>query len=97
MKKIASFLIAATLGVGCGSTSSSSTETTGSESIEPVTLTLLAHDSFTYPEGIFDAFTAQTGITVEVVLAGDAGELVTKAVLTSGNPEGDVQIGRAHV
>ena len=93
MKKIASFLIAATLGVGCGSTSSSSTETTGSGSIEPVTLTLLAHDSFTYPEGIFDAFTAQTGIAVEVVLAGDAGELVTKAVLTSGNPEGDVLWG----
>ena len=60
---------------------------------EPVTLTLLAHDSFTPSEGIFDAFTTATGIRVNVVQGGDAGELVTKAVLTAGNPEGDVLWG----
>lgn len=59
----------------------------------PVTLTLLAYDSFLVADGAFDAFTAETGITVEVALGGDAGELVSKAVLTSGNPEGDVLWG----
>ncbi|MFM7094524.1 MAG: thiamine ABC transporter substrate binding subunit [Actinomycetota bacterium] len=59
----------------------------------PKALTLLAYDSFTPSEGIFDAFTKETGIAVEVVTGGDAGELVAKAVLTSGEPEGDVLWG----
>jgi len=58
-----------------------------------VTLTLLAHESFTPSPGIFDAFTAATGVKVNIVLGGDAGELVTKAALTAGNPEGDVLWG----
>ena len=57
------------------------------------TVTLLAYDSFTPSEGIFDAFTAETGIEVEVVTGGDAGELVAKAALTAGDPEGDVMWG----
>jgi thiamine transport system substrate-binding protein len=67
-----------------------------SESTEPMpkkTITLLAYDSFTPSEGIFASFTAETGITVEVVTGGDAGELVAKAALTAGNPEGDVLWG----
>ncbi|MFM8906569.1 MAG: thiamine ABC transporter substrate binding subunit, partial [Actinomycetota bacterium] len=60
---------------------------------KPVTLTLLAHDSFTPSEGIFDQFTAGTGIRVQVVRSGDAGTLVTKAVLAAGNPEADVLWG----
>lgn len=80
----------AILASGCSSsqTTSSTRSTDG-----PITLTLLAHDSFTPSPGIFDAFTAATGIAVEVVQGGDAGQLVTKAVLTSGNPEGDVLWG----
>lgn len=58
-----------------------------------ITLTLITHESFTPSEGIFDAFTEDTGIRVEVVQSGDAGEIVTKAALTSGNPEGDVLWG----
>lgn len=60
---------------------------------KPKSLTLLAYDSFTPSEGIFDAFTEETGIAVEVVTGGDAGELVAKAVLTAGEPEGDVLWG----
>ena len=59
----------------------------------PVTLTLLAYDSFTPTPNIFDDFTAQTGIKVEIALGGDAGELVTKAALTAGNPEADILWG----
>ena len=60
---------------------------------EKVTVTLLAHDSFLPTEGIFDEFTAETGITVRIVRGGDAGALVTKAVVSAGNPEGDVLWG----
>ena len=66
---------------------------TESNNPEQVTLTLLAYDSFTPSPNIFDDFTTQTGINVEVSLGGDAGELVTKAGLTSGNPEADVLWG----
>ena len=60
---------------------------------EPVTLRLLTHESFTPTETIFDDFTLETGIKVELVRNSDAGTLVTKAVLASGNPEGDVLWG----
>ncbi len=60
---------------------------------ERITLRLLAHDSFTPTEGIFDSFTDRTGIGVDIVRGGDAGTLVTKAVLASGNPEADVLWG----
>ena len=78
------------LAAGC---SSSQTTSSTKSTDDQITLTLLAHDSFTPSPGIFDAFTAATGIAVEVVQGGDAGQLVTKAVLTSGNPEGDVLWG----
>ena len=93
MKRIVALLTVLTIAAGCSSSPDTSTSTPTETATEPVTLTLLAHDSFTYPDGIFDAFTEATGIKVEVVLAGDAGELVAKAVLTSGNPEGDVLWG----
>ena len=57
------------------------------------TVTLIAYDSFTPSKGIFDAFTKSTGITVKVVTAGDGGQLVNKAILTKGNPLGDVLWG----
>ena len=89
MKKIVAITLSMLLFASCsGSSDESSSSIDG-----PVTLTLLAHDSFTPSEGIFDAFTAETGITVNVVRSGDAGELVSKAALTAGNPEGDVLWG----
>ena len=64
----------------------------GAESI-----TLVAYDSFptadTSLNAALDAFTEETGVDVELVIAGDAGTMVSKAVLTAGNPEGDVMFG----
>ena len=63
----------------------------------PVTVTLVAYDSFpTEKTPLNDAlatFTEDTGITVKIVTAGDAGAMVSKAALTAGNPEGDVMWG----
>ncbi|MEP6296995.1 MAG: thiamine ABC transporter substrate-binding protein, partial [Ilumatobacter sp.] len=39
------------------------------------------------------AFTADTGIGVEILIAGDTGTMLSKAELTAGNPEGDVMWG----
>ena len=57
------------------------------------TVRLLTHDSFSVSDGLFDNFTLETGIDVEVVNAGDAGELVSRAILTAGQPEADVLYG----
>jgi thiamine transport system substrate-binding protein len=86
-------IVTSLLLAGCSSTATDTSTSASTASGGPVTLTLLAHESFTPTETIFDAFTEQTGIVVEIVRAGDAGELVTKAALTAGNPEGDVLWG----
>ena len=94
-KHLLALISLSVIAISCSSSTSSTGSSTnsGGEADGQVTLTLLAHESFTPTPGIFDAFTAATGIKVEVVLNGDAGQLVTKAVLTSGNPEGDVLWG----
>jgi thiamine transport system substrate-binding protein len=60
---------------------------------DPVTLVLVTHDSFALSDGILQQFTDETGIQVQVQLAGDAGELVNKLVLTKDSPLGDVVFG----
>lgn len=64
-----------------------------SGTIESREVTLLAYDSFTPPEGIFETFEQETGLTVNVVTGGDSGSVISKAILTAGNPEGDVLWG----
>ena len=60
-------------------------------------LTLVTYSSFPASDtDLNDAlamFTDQTGIEVTILNAGDTGTMVTKAVLASGNPEGDVMWG----
>lgn len=62
---------------------------------QPDVLKLVAHESFaeSVTDQTFQAFTEETGIEVEVLAAGDAGSMVTSAVLTSGNPIADVMYG----
>jgi thiamine transport system substrate-binding protein len=68
-----------------------------SSSSGPQTITLVAYDSFpksgTSLNDALATFTKNSGITVNIVTAGDTGTMVQKAVLTSGNPEGDVMWG----
>ena len=59
----------------------------------PTTVRLLAHDSFVVSQALIDKLKADTGITLEVVTAGDAGSMVAGAVLASGAPSGDVMFG----
>lgn len=81
-------LVAATVFIAACSSSG-----TGESSDKTDSLTLVTHDSFYVSEGIFDAFTKETGITVTVAQGADAGTLVNQAILTAGKPEGDVLWG----
>jgi thiamine transport system substrate-binding protein len=57
-------------------------------------ITLVTYDSWTDAlDTVIEQFTAETGIGVEMLRAGDTGTMVSKAVLTAGNPEGDVMFG----
>ena len=60
-------------------------------------VTLVTYESFptegTRINELLDEFTAETGIDVEILVAGDTGTMLSKAELTAGNPEGDVMWG----
>src|SRR5918995_896398 len=49
--------------------------------------------SFAISEDVKQAFETESGLTLRILKAGDAGEVVTRALLTAGNPEGDVLFG----
>ncbi len=102
---VTALLVLATLVASCSSddadTASESTPRSTPADVSmttgDVTLRLVAYDSFptegTSLNDALAAFTAQTGIGVELVISGDAGTMVGKAALTAGNPEGDVMFG----
>ena len=104
-RAVASVLVVLVFATACGSGGGSSTGDSAcfadpgldlvdtAEAPAQGTVTLLAHDSFAVSEVTFDAFTAETGIEVEVVLGGDGGTLVNQAVLAGDNPVGDVLYG----
>jgi thiamine transport system substrate-binding protein len=60
---------------------------------EGETLTVVGHDSFAYSQAVLDGFTAQTGITVEVLRLGDAGTMVNQLILSKDAPLADVVYG----
>ena len=60
---------------------------------EPISVRLMTHDSFDVSETVLMQFERETGYKVEVFKAGDAGEIVTKAILANGNPLADVLYG----
>ncbi len=56
-------------------------------------VTLVVYDAFLAPEGAFKKFYEDTGITVNILTTADTGTMVSQAVLTSGDPVGDVMFG----
>lgn len=60
---------------------------------EADTVVLVTHDSFAISESVLGSFEAQTGIVVEVLRAGDAGQMVNRAILSKNNPLGDALYG----
>lgn len=60
---------------------------------EPVTLRVLAHDSFAVSQSVLDEFERATNVRVELVQNGDAVTMTNAAILTAGNPVADVVFG----
>ena len=87
---LAGIAVVALIAAACTSSQDSTPPTT---SPEPVTITLLTHDSFDVSKPVLAAFEDRTGITVKVVSVGDAGQLANRLILDAGNPEGDVAFG----
>lgn len=88
MKRLAPAFVALAVLSACTSRSS-----TPAGSAPPRTVTLITHDSFDVSKSVLHTFEEQTGIQVTLVPTGDAGQEVNRAILTAGNPEGDVLFG----
>jgi thiamine transport system substrate-binding protein len=54
---------------------------------------LVTHDSFVVSANVRRAFQRETGLRWRILQTGDAGESLTKALLTAGNPQGDLFFG----
>jgi len=81
------------LAAACGDTTETVDPADPGPSTDPVTLTLLTHDSFAVSDDVLAAFTEATGITVKLLRGGDAGTVVNQAILTNGAPQADVLFG----
>ncbi len=95
MKRAMVIVAVAAILAACGSSSNSGAA--GSEANSSAaggTLRLLTYDGFVISKATLQAFKDATGYTVEQVTGGgDAGEVVNRAILTKGKPEGDVLFG----
>ncbi|MDQ3379393.1 MAG: thiamine ABC transporter substrate-binding protein [Actinomycetota bacterium] len=59
----------------------------------PTEVVLNTHDSFVISDDVKAAFEESSGLELRILQSGDAGELLSKALLTAGNPQGDVLFG----
>jgi thiamine transport system substrate-binding protein len=60
---------------------------------EAETVVVLTHDSFAISEAVLQSFEEFSGITVEILRSGDAGQMVNQAILSKSHPLGDVLYG----
>ena len=65
----------------------------GGGSGKPTDVVLVTHDSFTVSDDVKTEFEETSGLKLRILQSGDAGELLSKALLTAGNPQGDVLFG----
>ena len=54
---------------------------------------LVTHDSFAVSDDVKAAFERESGLKLQILKSGDAGAALTTALLTAGNPQGDVFFG----
>jgi len=60
---------------------------------EGESVVVVTHDSFAVSEDVLEQFEEETGITVEILRSGDAGQVVNQSILSANNPLGDVLFG----
>lgn len=62
-------------------------------SADPVPLRVLTHSSFDLPKELLAQFEKDAGVKLQIVKAGDAGEMTNKLILTRARPIADVVYG----
>ncbi len=62
-------------------------------SAEPVTLTVMTHDSFAASEGVITAFEQANNVKLVFLKSGDAGSTLNRAILSIDSPQADVLYG----
>ena len=65
----------------------------GAEGAAPTDVVLVTHDSFVMSDDVRGEFEESSRLKLRILQSGDAGELLSKALLTAGNPQGDVLFG----
>ena len=63
----------------------------GAEDVE--TVVVLTHDSFAISEAVLQSFERLSGLGVEILRSGDAGQMLNQAILSKSHPLGDVLYG----
>jgi thiamine transport system substrate-binding protein len=86
-------IISATLLAACSSTVTTIPASPTTTSRTAAEVVLMTHDSFAISDVLVESFAAETGITIRLLPAGDAGAMVNQAVLTVDNPLADVIFG----
>lgn len=79
---VAAVLVTAVGAAGCGGGGGSPTE-----------VVLVTHDSFAISKPVKAAFEKKSGLALRILQGGDANEMLNRALLTAGDPQGDVIFG----
>ena len=59
----------------------------------PTEVVLVTHDSFAISKEVRQRFERESGLRLRILQAGDANETLNRALLTAGDPQGDVIFG----
>jgi thiamine transport system substrate-binding protein len=65
----------------------------GSDEGKSKDVVLVTHDSFAIPKQVKAAFERESGYRLRILQGGDAGEMLNRALLTKGSPQGDAIFG----
>ena len=65
----------------------------GGDGETPKQVVLVTHDSFAVSKDVKAAFERESGLTLRILQGGDANEMLNRALLTAGDPQGDVIFG----
>jgi len=60
---------------------------------KPTDVVLVTHDDFAISPAVQKAFEQESGYRLRILKGGDGGAVVTRVLLSAGNPEGDVLFG----
>ncbi|MEV0444744.1 thiamine ABC transporter substrate-binding protein [Streptomyces spectabilis] len=92
-KKATLTAVAVGLGLVALSACGSGSDSGGGSGKGSKDVTLVSHSSFNVSKDVLKEFEKSSGYKVRILKDGDAGQAVNKAILTKGNPQGDVFFG----